>query len=144
MDPVTLRQDILKMRSDMAEHKPAKGPLDAKLLRGGLVDIEFILHFIQLRDRVALDPRLAKVCETLVHAGTLTREFAEAHDFLTRLIVAARLLAPDLAVSQGPSGEALARACGCADIDALLHRMVEARQEVARTWQTMFDERLEI
>ena len=109
-DPVTLRQDILKMRSDMAEHKPAKGPLDAKLLRGGLVDIEFILHFIQLRDRVALDPRLA----------------------------------PDLAVSQGPSGEALARACGCADIDALLHRMVEARQEVARTWQTMFDERLEI
>ena len=36
------------------------------------------------------------------------------------------------------------RACGCADIDALLHRMVEARQEVARTWQTMFDERLEI
>ena len=143
-DPVTLRQDILKMRSDMAEHKPAKGPLDAKLLRGGLVDIEFILHFIQLRDRVALDPRLAKVCETLVHAGTLTREFAEAHDFLTRLIVAARLLAPDLAVSQGPSGEALARACGCADIDALLHRMVEARQEVARTWQTMFDERLEI
>ena len=53
-DPVTLRQDILKMRSDMAEHKPAKGPLDAKLLRGGLVDIEFILHFIQLRDRVAL------------------------------------------------------------------------------------------
>ena len=143
-DPATLRADVLKMRAELASHKPAKGPLDVKLLRGGLVDIEFILHFLQLRDNVALDPRLSKVCETLVHAGVLPDAFAQAHDFLTRLIVAARLLAPDLGVPPGAAGETLAKACGCEDAEALLHRVAKARQEVARTWQTMFDERLEI
>ena len=143
-DPAALREDVLRMRGEMATHKPAKGPLDVKLLRGGLVDIEFILHFLQLRDHVALDPRLSKVCETLVHAGTLPQAFADAHDFLTRLIVAARLLAPDLAVPPGAAGEVLAQACGCEDTDALLHRVGEARQEVARTWQQVFDEKLEI
>lgn len=143
-DPATLRADVLRMRADMASHKPAKGPLDVKLLRGGLVDIEFILHFLQLRDRVALDPRLSKVCETLVHAGTLPAAFAQAHDFLTRLIVAARLLAPDLSVPSGAGGEALARACGHDDPDALLHAVAQARQEVARGWRQVFDETLEI
>jgi len=143
-DPVTLREDVLRMRADMSAHKPPKGPLDAKLLRGGLVDIEFILHFVQLRDRVALDPRLAKVCETMVHAGYLRPEFARAHDFLTRLIVAARLMAPDLAVPPGAAGEALAQACRCADTDALQRALREARHEVARGWCDIFDEELEI
>ena len=143
-DPATLREDVLKMRGEMARHKPAKGLLDVKLMRGGLVDIEFVLHFLQLRDHIALDPRLSKACATLVHAGTLPQAFAEAHDFLTRLIVAARLLAPDLAVPPGDAGAVLAEACGCANTDALLHRVDEARQEVARVWQQIFDEKLEI
>ena len=42
--------DVLEMRARMAEHKPAKGPLDVKLLRGGLVDLEFITHYLQLRE----------------------------------------------------------------------------------------------
>ncbi|MEL7729797.1 bifunctional [glutamine synthetase] adenylyltransferase/[glutamine synthetase]-adenylyl-L-tyrosine phosphorylase [Citromicrobium bathyomarinum] len=143
-DPATLRADVLKMRAEMASHKPAKGPLDVKLLRGGLVDIEFILHFLQLRDKVALDPRLSKVCETLVHTGALPEAFAQAHDFLTRLIVAARLLAPDLAVPPGAAGQTLAKACGCDDADALLRHVAKARQEVARVWQQTFEEQLEI
>ena len=39
-DPDVLRADVLKMRGDMAAHKPPRGPLDAKLLRGGLIDLE--------------------------------------------------------------------------------------------------------
>ena len=110
----------------------------------GLVDIEFIIHFLQLRDNVALDPRLSRACETLVHAGLLPEAFAQAHDMLTRLIVAARLLAPDLAVPSGAAGMALAKACGQDDIDALLHEVAEARQEVARGWRQVFDEQLEM
>ena len=34
-----LRADVLKMRDEMAQHKAPKGVLDAKLLRGGLVDL---------------------------------------------------------------------------------------------------------
>lgn len=143
-DADSLREDVMRMRGDMAMHKPPAGPLDVKLMRGGLVDIEFILHFLQLRDGIALDPRLSKVCETLVHAGALPAEFARAHDFLTRLIVAARLLAPDLAVPSGAAGGALAQICECPDTDALLHGVAKARQEVARGWQRIFDEKLEI
>ncbi len=38
-------------------HKPPQGPLDAKLLRGGLVDLEFLVHFLQLRARGSADAR---------------------------------------------------------------------------------------
>ena len=41
--------DALKMRTDMAAHKKPIGPLDVKLLPGGLVDIEFIVHTLQLQ-----------------------------------------------------------------------------------------------
>lgn len=143
-DHASLREDVLRMRGEMALHKPAKGPLDVKLLRGGLVDIEFILHFLQLRDGIALDPRLSKVCETLVHAGEVPPEFAQAHDFLTRLIVAARLLAPDLAYPPGAAGGALAKACGCAGPDDLLQGVAKARQSVAQTWQQIFETKLEL
>ena len=34
----------------MAAHKPPRGPLDAKLLRGGLIDLEFLIHYLQLRE----------------------------------------------------------------------------------------------
>lgn len=37
------------MRAEMARHKPPAGPLDAKLLPGGLVDLEFTVHVAQLR-----------------------------------------------------------------------------------------------
>jgi glutamate-ammonia-ligase adenylyltransferase len=53
-DPAKLRTEVLEMRTTMAQHKPAKGPLDVKLARGGLVDAEFIVHSLQLRDHVAL------------------------------------------------------------------------------------------
>ena len=43
------------MRGEMARHKPAKGPLDIKLARGGLVDVEFITHYLQLREGQGLD-----------------------------------------------------------------------------------------
>ena len=36
--------DAIKMREEMATHKPPAGPLDAKLLPGGLVDLEFAVH----------------------------------------------------------------------------------------------------
>src|SRR5690606_36938171 len=50
------KADVLAMRAEMALHKPPAGPLDAKLLRGGLVDCKFIVHFLQLRHNVAFHP----------------------------------------------------------------------------------------
>ena len=48
-DSVQLHTDITTMRKDMAAHKPPKGTLDVKLLPGGLVDMEFIIHAFSCR-----------------------------------------------------------------------------------------------
>ena len=37
------------MRAEMARHKPPRGVLDVKLHRGGLVDCEFLVHFLHLQ-----------------------------------------------------------------------------------------------
>lgn len=143
-DPDKLRADVLAMRGEMAAHKPAKGPLDAKLLRGGLVDLEFLIHYLQLRDHVALTPRLGDACSELVNAGLLPAETVEAHDFLTRMIIGVRLLAPDLQLPDGAAAEVLAGACRCDSPKSLLRSLGQARQCVAAAWQTVLDETLEI
>ena len=135
-----LRDDLLTMRGEMARHKPAKGPLDAKLLRGGLVDLEFLVHFLQLRDRQGLTPDLAKALETLPGL----RHLARAHRLMTRLLVGTRLLAPDLTIpGEGPQA-ILARLCETENFPALLTRFAEARQQVAGAWQDLFGEQLEL
>jgi glutamate-ammonia-ligase adenylyltransferase len=67
----TLTADILDMRQKMAGHKPPRGPLDIKLMRGGLVDVEFLIHTLQLREGKALSPRLSEALAGLIEAGLL-------------------------------------------------------------------------
>ena len=135
-----LKADLLKMRSEMAEHKPAKGPLDAKLLRGGLVDLEFLVHFLQLRDRKGLSANL----EEALAAFLQLEELQAAHALMTRLLVGTRLLAPDLAIPGEAPQAILARLCEAEDFEALTARFAEARQQVAARWQDIFGETLEL
>jgi glutamate-ammonia-ligase adenylyltransferase len=67
-----------------------------------------------------------------------------AHDALTRLLVAGRLLAPD-ALQPGPAAcMALVRACGYGDWHMLERGLAEARAHVAAAWHAAFGETLEI
>jgi glutamate-ammonia-ligase adenylyltransferase len=143
-DPARLRTEVLAMRAEIAEHKPPAGPLDAKLLRGGLVDCEFVVHFLQLRERTAFLPRLGEAIDALVAAGLLPERFAAARALLGRLLVAARLLAPDCGHPPEVAQAALAKACGKADYAMLLQALAEARHGVAATWAELFGENLEI
>jgi len=143
-DPDALRRDVLTMRGEMAAHKSAKGPLDAKLLRGGLVDIEFLVHYLQLRDRAALGPDLGPVIGKLVAAGKLPPALAGAHRLMTRLLVGTRLLAPDLARPNPAAAALLARQSGCGDYADLTHCLHAARHDVAAAWQDVFGETLEM
>jgi glutamate-ammonia-ligase adenylyltransferase len=142
-EPERLRGDVLRMRGEISAHKPPAGPLDAKLLRGGLVDCEFIVHYLQLRDRTAFRPALQEAIAELVGAGALPGSFAANHLLLARLLVAARLFSPDCAEPPAAAQAALARACEQADYAALLHALGEARQGVAQCWAELFGETLE-
>lgn len=139
-----LRADVLAMRRDMAAHKAPKGPLDAKLARGGLVDLEFLIHYLQLRERTGLDADLGAALDALARAGLLPADLGEAYRIMSRILVCARLLAPDLAPPAPVAGEALAQGCGAADLDALLRQFTEARRCVASQWHAIFDEKLEM
>lgn len=143
-DPETLRDDVLTMRRDMALHKPAAGPLDVKLLRGGLVDCEFIVHYLQLRDGAAFDPALEAAIAKLVQRNLVSKGLEAAHGFLTRVLVCGRLLAPAGEEHHPAAMAALARACGEENGQTLLRRVHEARQGIAADWRALFGETLEI
>jgi len=142
-DPENLRESLLAMRADMAAHKRPNGQLDAKLLRGGLVDLEFLVHYLQLREQTAFHPDLGKAIRQLIAEGCLPEELAGAHDLMIRMLVAARLLAPDLKLPAPAATKVLAQACGCESGTSLLHRFALARQSVARSWKSILDTDLE-
>ncbi|MGX7951313.1 bifunctional [glutamate--ammonia ligase]-adenylyl-L-tyrosine phosphorylase/[glutamate--ammonia-ligase] adenylyltransferase [Tsuneonella sp. HG249] len=141
-EAASLKGDVLKMRAEMAAHKPPQGPLDAKLLRGGLVDLEFLVHYLQLRERIGFDPDLGSAIRVLAGAGLIPASVGESLRLMTRLLVAARLLAPDLTEPPPVAATALAEACGYADLASLLHALDGARQEVAAAWADSFGQQL--
>jgi len=74
----------------------------------------------------------------------LPQGLVEAHAFLTRVLVSARLLAPDCAVPLPPACRAMARACQVEDFAELQRRLHAAREAIAAAWQAVFGEQLEI
>jgi len=137
-----INADVQAMRADMARHKPPLGPLDAKLLPGGLVDLEFIVHAAQLTSGAGLSPDLGIAIGQLARAGavptTLAANLADAHALLTRMLVMLRLVAPDGEVPPAPSRAVIARGCGLAGWEELLAAFADARQSVETAWRDRF------
>lgn len=129
--------DARTMRAEMAAHKPPQGPLDAKLLPGGLVDLEFAVHTQQLVHRAGFSPDLRDAIRMLCAAGHLPGSLADAHDFLTRMLVTLRLVAPDAAPPAESTRALVARALDLPDWDAVVARLEASRQEVAAAWGEM-------
>ena len=126
--------DAAKMRAEMAAHKPPAGPLDAKLLDGGLVDLEFAVHVQQLCHRTGFDPRLGRAIDALAGQGLLPPALRPAHDFLTRLLVTLRLVAPDAQPPGERTRALIARALGLPDWEAVVATLDATRQEVRQCW----------
>lgn len=126
--------EATKMRADMAAHKPPQGPLDAKLLPGGLVDLEFAVHTLQLVHRTGFAPGLRKAIDALTEQALLPPTIGAAHDFLTRLLVTMRLVAPDAQPPGAATRAMVAHAVGAADWQEVVALLDQHRQEVAKAW----------
>jgi glutamate-ammonia-ligase adenylyltransferase len=134
-DAATLIADALQMRGDVTAHKAPLGPLDAKLLPGGLVDLEFAVHVTQLANRGAgLDPDLSRAIAALAEQGLLP-PLGDAYAFLTRLLVMIRLVAPDCQPPSEAAQALVARALDEPDWPAMIARFDATRQEVAAAWR---------
>nr|WP_253201158.1 bifunctional [glutamine synthetase] adenylyltransferase/[glutamine synthetase]-adenylyl-L-tyrosine phosphorylase [Sphingomonas quercus] len=133
-DREALLADAIKMRDDIARHKPPAGPFDVKLADGGLVDLEFAVHVTQLSHRAGLSPRLGEAIADLGGQGLLPAALGPAHDLLTRLLVTLRLVSPDSTEPAPATHALLARACGMVDWAHLLAAYADARQSVSAAW----------
>ncbi|MEG3088600.1 bifunctional [glutamate--ammonia ligase]-adenylyl-L-tyrosine phosphorylase/[glutamate--ammonia-ligase] adenylyltransferase [Sphingomonas sp. PB4P5] len=127
--------DAIKMRAEMAAHKPPAGPLDAKMSPGGLVDLEFAVHVAQLVHRTGFDPNLGRAIDALIAAGLAPPTLRAAHDLLTRLIVTLRLVAPDAQIPEPTTQALIARAVGLLDWPETLAAFTRTRQEVMQFWR---------
>ena len=136
-----LRHDIAKMRKDMAAHKPPKGALDVKLLPGGLVDMEFIIHALQLETHDGMQPQLGPAIDALVAAGHLQADFAKAFALMARLLVMVRLIAPDCAAPPEAAQYLIAHSLGFDDWDGLTRALRDYRGVVMDQWHTLFGPR---
>lgn len=137
-DPAKLRADVLTMRADMDAAKPGQGLWDVKLGRGGLVDLEFLVHYLQLRHRIGITPDLRAAC------AAVAPDLVASHDLLTRLLVMLRLAVPDvkakLSALSPAAAAAMARAARLPDAKALEPALRDAKSAVLTAWEQVFGE----
>jgi glutamate-ammonia-ligase adenylyltransferase len=134
-DPTRVAADAAKMRLEIARHKKPKGVFDIKLAPGGLVDLEFAVHSLQLSHRTAFAPRLGTAVAALIEEGLVPPEIADAHRLLVRMLVTLRLVAPD-STEPAPASRALvARACRTEGWEELLAAHEAARQSIKEMWR---------
>jgi glutamate-ammonia-ligase adenylyltransferase len=136
----TIRADAAKMRNDMAQHKPPAGPLDIKLGAGGLVDLEFAVHTLQLIHHVGLDPRLEVAIAALVEAGLIDDGADPDLRLLSRVLVVLRLVAPQGMEPAEQSRALVASLCGHTDWPALVTAMDAARDRISARWAAVKEE----
>jgi len=136
-DPAALLAEAVKMRGDIATHKPPAGPLDVKLAPGGLVDLEFLIHVTQLSHGTGFSPSLNVALEKLTGAGLLTADLIPAADLLTRYLVVSRLVTPRSTEPAEESRWLVARACAAGDWADLLARIEAARHTIAQHWRAL-------
>ena len=149
-EPERLLRDVADMRARLERDKPATGPWDIKMLRGGLVDCEFVAQYLQLRhahdDPDVLATNTTEALDRIRGAGLLDGGIAE------KLIAAIRLwrnlqgtlrlgFGASFDESTAPDGSKalLAMACGVDDFETLKRTVADT----ARQCRDIFDDLIE-
>lgn len=133
-DPEKIRVDAASMREEMARHKQPAGPLDIKLGEGGLVDLEFAVHTLQLTTHIGQDPRLEVALAALVEQGLIDEGADPDLRLLSRMLVVLRLVGSKGMEPAEQSQQLVATLCGFEDWPSLLAAVAEARQRIAARW----------
>ncbi len=150
-DPAKLLFDVADMRERMDREHHTDFMWDVKHLRGGLVDVEFIAQYLQLRhahdhpDVLACDTRTAleniqrlnlldaTVSEDLIDALALWQSL---QGMLRLTISRDRRKGRDHAIPEGLQNK-LAAACGLADFDTLIENVNSTAATVSAHYQVI-------
>ena len=150
-DPEKLAGEIRDMRHRMRKEFGTEDIWSVKHVRGGLVDVEFIAQFVQLRDAAA-NPEilvrdtvavLEKAGETGLLEATVAADLAAAARFWRDLQGILRLTVEG-AFSEAQAGAALrnviCRVCGTVDFDALKEKMRTTAERTSAHFGTILDD----
>ena len=147
-DREKLRTDVKEMRERIGKTHPGKKSFDIKYRRGGLVDLEFIAQYLQLK--YAHDhPEILSATTRYVFksAGTLgllnsgeAGKLADACSFWLAIQGVERLTLENASdpVDQSPDLQRLMAKAGlCEDFDALVAKMTETAHFVTRCYEAL-------
>ena len=149
-DPDRLQIDVADIRRRIDEEFAARNLWDVKYLRGGLVDLEFLAQYLQLRHarkhpRVLAgraDLAFARAAEAGVLGGATARQLIDAILLVRAIQGFLRLTAgsyfDEAAASDGLKAS-LAQAAGCADFAALKDRLLATAQGVLEVYEHMIE-----
>jgi glutamate-ammonia-ligase adenylyltransferase len=146
-DPVKTALDVLEMRELMEQERPGKGVWDLKLTPGGLVDIEFVAQFLQLKHAADGGPLAQNTGEAL----TALRKAGLSDDAALASLETAWRLEQDLsqlikvALEDGGDPEAepkafkvlLARAGHVREFRSLKTKLTKAKAEARAAFETV-------
>jgi glutamate-ammonia-ligase adenylyltransferase len=149
-DPDQLVIDVADMRDRMAASHPRPPLWDVKHLRGGLVDVEFIAQYLQLREASrhpeALRQNTGAALAALAAAGILApdaeRELGTALALWRNVQGLLKLLVEDEfdeAAAPPALKSALARGAGAADFDGLKSDILAAAARVRAWYASLID-----
>jgi glutamate-ammonia-ligase adenylyltransferase len=139
-DSAQVARDAARMRADMERHKPPASDLDVKLGPGGLVDLEFSVHVLQLTRHVGLDARLEVALEALQAESLVPANIVDALKLLSRMLVMMRLVAPGNVKPTPETWELVASACGASSWNELLAEHDAARHSIRALWDRIRSE----
>jgi [glutamine synthetase] adenylyltransferase / [glutamine synthetase]-adenylyl-L-tyrosine phosphorylase len=140
-DPDRLVLDVAEMRLRIASQHPPSSPWDLKHRRGGLIDVEFIAQYLELRAAVphpeVLHPNTTAALDALTGAGALdpqrAEELIEAMRLWRRLQALLKLVVDDM-LDEADAPEALkgalARTADAIDFARLKNDMSAAADRV--------------
>jgi glutamate-ammonia-ligase adenylyltransferase len=150
-DPDQLLVDVAEMRERMAREHKADSPWEVKHRRGGLVDIEFIAQYLQLRHAhdhpEILQTSTAKALEVAASLGLLSAADAELLLDALRLWSAVQqvlrqTVEGSFAAEQAPGRlkDVLVRATACTHFDGLTQAMAERAGQVFALFTRLIDD----
>ena len=143
-DPRQLVADVADMRRRIADNVRRPSPWDLRNRRGGLIDLEFTVQYLMLREAARMPKVLQRetgaALAALGEAGVLPpqglHELSEALALLRHLRALLALLfdgVPDAQALAGPAAATLARCAGAVDFPHLDTDMVDTCARV-RGW----------
>jgi glutamate-ammonia-ligase adenylyltransferase len=143
---------VADMRGKLFSQFGSENPLEIKQCRGGLVDMEFIVQYLLLRDgpkeNSLFAPELEIAVENLNAFGSLSDDQANlllsAHTFMQNIQSVLRLCLGEKSPAPEDIADALkpvlAKASGVSSFDALMNKLVETQVRIHNLYQTLIED----